>query len=79
VQDPRTRGEILKGIGRFILEGKGDDDERLIERLARVTPSQLRHRANALREGSGIGGSWDRYVNEALIGVYGGRRSRGSS
>jgi hypothetical protein len=79
VQDPRTRGEILKGIGRFILE-QDPDDERLTERLSRVSPSQLRHRANALREGSGSSGSWDRYVREAMIGVYArGRRSRGNS
>jgi hypothetical protein len=76
VQDPRTRGEILRGVGRFILE-HDPDDERLIERLSKVTPTQLRHRANALREGSGIGGSWDRYVREAMIGVYARGRSRG--
>jgi hypothetical protein len=75
-QDPRSRGEILKGMGRFMHESDVDD-ERLTKRLARITPGQLRHRANALREGSGIGGSWDRYVKEALIGVYGGRGSRG--
>jgi hypothetical protein len=40
VQDPRTRGEILKGIGRFILE-QDPDDERMVERLSKVTPSQL--------------------------------------
>ena len=73
--DPRTRGEILKGVGRFIREGDVNDD-RLIQRLASVKPSQLRHRANALREGSGSSGSWDRYIMEALIGVYATKRGR---
>lgn len=75
-QDERTRGEILKGIGRFILEGKGNDDDRLIQRLSSVKPNQLRHRANALREGSGSSGAWDRYIKEALIGVYATKRGR---
>lgn len=78
--DPSTRGEILKGLGRFLLEKPDVDEERLVTRLAGVTPGQLRHRANALREGSGSSGSWDRYIREALIGVYArGRRSGGSS
>lgn len=69
IQDERTRSEILRGIGRFLIE-RNADDAKLIRRLQTVSPSQLRHRANALREGSGSSGNWDMYVRDALIGIY---------
>ncbi|HTE60865.1 MAG TPA: DUF6551 family protein, partial [Solirubrobacteraceae bacterium] len=65
----RTRGEILKGIARFLREQDADPD-KLAKRLKSVTPAQLRHRANALREGSGSSGSFDRHVRDALLGIY---------
>lgn len=73
VDDVRTRAEILKGIGRFWRNHDVSED-RLIARLARVSPTQLRTRANALREGSGSSGSFDRHVHDALVAIYGGRR-----
>ena len=68
--DGGTRGEILRGLGRFLTDRKDVDDERLIERLAYHTPAQLRHRANQLREGSGSSGNFDQFIKDALIGIY---------
>lgn len=65
----RGRGEILKGIARFIREQEADP-ARLAQRLRGVTPAQLRLRANSLREGSGSSGSFDRHVKDALLGIY---------
>jgi uncharacterized protein DUF6551 len=72
--DERTRGEILKGLGRFLTDTKNVDDSRLISALAGINPSQLRHRANALREGSGSAGNFDVFVRDAVVGVYSTRR-----
>jgi hypothetical protein len=72
--DTRTRGEILKGIGRFLRETKNVEDGRLVDTLTGITPDQLRHRANSLREGSGSSGSYDLFVMDALVGVYSTRR-----
>jgi hypothetical protein len=79
--EAQTIAAIARAVG---MKMAGDEDmsgiKSIAERLSRVSPSQLRHRANALREGSGSSGSWDRYVREAMIGVYArGRRSRGNS
>jgi hypothetical protein len=65
----RVRGEILKGIARYIRDEQPELD-RLSSRLSKVTPTQLRNRANALREGSGSSGAFDRHVRDALVGVY---------
>ena len=65
----RARGEILKGIARFIRDQEADP-ARLAQRLSSVTPAQLRLRANALREGSGSSGAFDRHVKDALLGIY---------
>jgi hypothetical protein len=73
VYGDRVRGEILRGIARFIRDEE-PDLARLTDKLGKITPTQLRTRANALREGSGSSGNWDMHVRDALVGVYGGRR-----
>jgi hypothetical protein len=68
--DTRVRGEILQGIGRFLKDTENVDRPRLVRNLAAITPEQLRHRANALREGSGSSGNYSLFIRDALIGVY---------
>lgn len=72
----RTGGDLIRGIALFITREKNVDDNRLMDRLAGVTPRMLRHRANALQEGSGAGsGGRAAYMADAILGVYmrGGR------
>ena len=68
--DTRVRGEILQGIGRFLKDNDDVDTDRLVLNLSKITPEQLRHRANALREGSGSSGSYSLFIRDALVGVY---------
>lgn len=77
--DTRTRGEILQGIGRFLRDTDDVDVVRLTRNLSAISADQLRHRANALREGSGSSGNYSMFIRDALIGVYAARPSRASS
>lgn len=76
--DTRVRGEILQGLGRFLRETKDIDEDRLIRNLSAITPDQLRHRANALREGSGSSGNYSLFIRDAIVGIY-ATRSRAAS
>lgn len=83
-QDPdtpyRTSGEIIRGIAIFITRENRVNEERLINRLSAILPQTLRHRANALKEGSGSGGGSPGYMADAILAVYmRGRASRGQS
>jgi hypothetical protein len=71
--DVRTRGEILQGIGRFLRETENVDEDRLVRNLSTITAENLRHRANALREGSGSAGNYSMFIRDALMGVYAAR------
>lgn len=73
----RTSGEIIRGMATFLTREAKVDEARLVDRLSGVTPAQLRHRANALKEGSGSGGGSPGYMADAILGVYmrGGRRA----
>jgi hypothetical protein len=73
----RTSSDVIRGLGVFLRREKNVDDNRLEDRLAGITPRTLRHRANALQEGSGSGtGGRAAYMADAILGVYmrGGRR-----
>lgn len=76
--DMRVRGEILLGIGRFLKDTDDVDMRRLVRNLSGVTPEQLRHRANALREGSGSSGNYALFVRDAIVGIY-ATRARAAS
>lgn len=72
----RTSGEMIRGISVFLSRERKVDEERLIQRLSTVTPQTLRHRANALKEGSGSGGGSPGYMADAILGVYMRGRAR---
>jgi hypothetical protein len=64
-------GDIIRGLAALLSEPKTKiEDERMADRLARVTDNQLRRRASALREGTGEGGGAVRYMRDALHAVY---------
>jgi hypothetical protein len=75
----RTGGDLIRGLGIFLTREQGIDKERLVKRLGSVDPRMVRHRANALMEGGGGGGSRPGYMADAILGFYmrGGRRSGG--
>lgn len=76
--DMRVRGEILLGIGRFLKDTDDVDMRRLVKNLSYVPPEQLRHRANALREGSGSSGNYSMFIRDAIVGIY-ATRTRAAS
>lgn len=72
----RTGGDMISGIALFLSREEKVNDDRLMDKMAGVTPRMLRHRANALQEGSGSGsGGRAGYMADAILGVYmrGGR------
>jgi hypothetical protein len=71
-----TKAEIINGLSHFLRYQEGIDLDRLVSRLAQVTPNMLSHRASALREGGRSGGGAT-IMAEAILGEYGrrGRRS----
>lgn len=75
--DYRASGEMIRGLAVFLTRESKVDIARLIDRLSAVTPAQLRHRSNALKEGSGSGGGSPGYMADAILGVYmrGGKRA----
>jgi hypothetical protein len=77
----RTAGEVIQGLAIFLRREKRVNEARLIDRLSSVEPSNLRHRANALKEGSGSGGGSPGYMADAILGVYmrGGSRVNAAS
>lgn len=73
----RTSAEIIRGLAVFMTREKQVSEDRLANRLASITPQTLRHRANALREGSGSGSGSTGYMADAILGVYMRGRSNG--
>jgi hypothetical protein len=74
----RTGGDLIRGIARFLEREAKVDREKLVQRLAAVTPRMIRHRANALMEGGG-GGSGNRagFIADAILGIYMRGKTRG--
>jgi hypothetical protein len=68
--DARLTGDIIRGLATFLQRESSVQHETLVERLAGVTPMMIRHRANALKEGSGSGGGSPGYVADAILGIY---------
>lgn len=73
----RTSGEMIRGLAVFLTREKQVNPDRLVNRLGGVTPQTLRHRANALKEGSGSGGGSPGYMADAILGVYMRGRANG--
>jgi hypothetical protein len=71
-----AKSDMIRGISRFLLNQVNVDVERLINRLSRTTPEVLRHRASALSEGRGMGGSASggKFMAEAILNEYMKRR-----
>lgn len=68
--DARLTGDIIRGLAMFLQRERNVRHETLVERLAGVTPMMIRHRANALKEGTGSGGGSPSYVADAILGIY---------
>jgi Family of unknown function (DUF6551) len=77
--DTAKSAVMIQGLGFYLartLDGKPRksrsevDVERLIERLAKITPSDLAKRADALREGRGMSGNSPAYMAEAIEAQY---------
>jgi len=74
----RVSGDMIGGLAIFIGRERNVDLERLVERLSATEPRTVRHRANALQEGSGSGsGGRQGYMADAILGIYMRGRSRG--
>jgi hypothetical protein len=66
-----TSAELIRGIGFFLRNQENVDIDRLINRLQGVTPSMVKHRASALREGNpSLKGGAQTYVAQAILGEY---------
>lgn len=63
-------GGHLKGMARYLHDNPHVDDERLARRLSIVSPDELKRRSTQLRDGRGMGGGSDKYMAEAIEGVY---------
>jgi hypothetical protein len=61
--------DLIRGVARF-LQGSGIDDKRLIARLERTNPGQLKVRASNVREGKGGGGNASAHMAEAILTEY---------
>jgi len=74
----RTGGDLIRGLAVFLEREKRVDHERLVDKMSAVTPRMIRHRANALMEGSGHGsGGRAGYMADAILGIY--MRGKGRS
>lgn len=62
-------GDIVRGLGS-LLQREEIDDDRMVVQLQSVTAEELKRRASALMEGMGGGGSRERYMAQAIEGVY---------
>ena len=63
-------GDVIRGLGALLAQDGSLDDDRMAERLGGVTPENLKRRALALSEGMGRGGGSDKYMAQAMAGVY---------
>lgn len=78
--DGRASGDMIGGIAAFIARERKVDIERLRDRLAATEPRTIKHRANALQEGSGSGGGGRiGYMADAILGVYMRGKARGAT
>lgn len=78
--EQRASGEMIGGLAIFLGRERNVDIERLVDRLSATEPRTIRHRANALQEGSGMGsGGRQGYMADAILGVYMRGKSRGAS
>lgn len=77
--DTAKSAPMIRGLGWYLArtadgERRTDKDvidlDRLVDRLAKVTPSDLAKRAEALREGRGMGGKSPAYFAEAIEAQY---------
>lgn len=75
--DTAKSAAMIRGVGWYMardLDGKPRtsdlDVDRLIDRLGKVTPSDLGKRAEALREGRGMSGNSPSYMAEAIEAQY---------
>lgn len=75
--DTAKSAVMIRGLGWYISrnsDGKPRttdlDMDRLVERLSKVTPSDLAKRAEALREGRGMSGNSPSYMAEAIEAQY---------
>lgn len=75
--DTAKSAVMIRGIGWYLArnpDGKPRtselDIDRLVERLSKVTPSDLAKRADALREGRGMSGNSPSYMAEAIDAQY---------
>lgn len=76
----RTGGDLIRGLGVFLERETRVDRDRLIDKLSAVNPRMVRHRANALMEGSGHGsGGRAGYMADAILGIYMRGKGRASS
>lgn len=68
--DTAKSAQMIRGLGFYLSNNESIDQDRLVQRLARVTPSDLAKRAEALREGRGMSGSSPAYMAEAIEAQY---------
>jgi hypothetical protein len=65
-----TRQDILRGLHYFVRDTRDLDEDRFIDRVKNVTPSDVSKRAVALREGKGVHTTTPKFVTEVLRDVY---------
>jgi hypothetical protein len=75
--DTAKSAAMIRGLGWYLARDPDGtrrttdiDMDRLVDRLAKVTPSDLAKRAEALREGRGMGGQSPAYMAEAIEAQY---------
>lgn len=78
--DTAKSAVMIRGLGFFLAREPGSgfrldrtsevNIDRLVQRLGRVTPSDLAKRAEALREGRGMSGNSPAYMAEAIEAQY---------
>jgi len=74
----RASSDMIRGLAIFMRRENRVNLERLRDRLSATEPRTIRHRANALQEGSGSGtGGRAGYMADAILGVYMRGKSRG--
>lgn len=70
VPETAVSATIIRGVGHWLKRTPNVDEERLVQRLHRHTPSELAKRAEALREGAGMSGKSPKYLADAIDTIY---------
>ena len=65
-----TSEPLMRGLYYFVRNTKDLDEQRFVERLSNVTPSEIDKRSVQLREGRGLSGPRPRYMTEVLRNAY---------